>query len=438
MFLFTVRLLFTAGEPYDSPDTAWLRPSDVFPLAGPHSPLTFALLCAFDDIPSAATAALEETADSPAGGGNGGGGGGGGEFDSPGGPGSPRGFSLHASRRGSGGGRSWVFRQQLPSMNQLPVSGSYSSMPHRRRGIHPRAGGHALFAAWIASTSAGKFFDRQTCRGLCFRSSWSVRVAAVERMVTQLVLLPYMRGLPDSSAHPFLTAVVQRQGVWQPPLQEEEEEASLSSEVTGDLEDVSGGGSGGKVTQPSFPGGTPHTEASSKKVREERTNVAKKRSSDGENAARQMYLSGGFDLGVAEMFMDDPALAGLTALMEEMATSSGSGGAVPWGGPLTPQQEDEEVEVVPGDGNGSGSRTPVSRSRGEQDDVDGGKSGAASGRKVGKCFGGGEPYGSTAALWDILRRPEYEKRAWAFFRHLWMELGRKGLEHPLLLMQPQQ
>ncbi|GIL57906.1 hypothetical protein Vafri_13117 [Volvox africanus] len=242
----TVRLYEqTYGESYDSPDTAWVRPSEPHPLAGTASPLSFALFRAFDDVPSAVTSGANVDDTGPDG-------------DAPlSCSGRPLGL-VHPSRRGSGrSGRSGALR--IPNTPQ--AASNRLGTPRWRP--HPRAGGHALYAAWLASTSASGFFDRQTCRGLCFRSSWSIKVGAVEKMVTPLVLLPYMRGVPDNSDHPFLKAVAQRRGLWLPPLkplEEQGEEEAATGEREGEEQseggrEVSGGSLEEAEVDSSKPGG---------------------------------------------------------------------------------------------------------------------------------------------------------------------------------------
>ncbi|GLI63284.1 hypothetical protein VaNZ11_006190 [Volvox africanus] len=539
----------TYGEPYDSPDTAWVRPSEPHPLAGPASPLSFALLRAFDDVPSAVTAGASvdgtgHDADAPLGGSVG-----------------PLGL-IHPSRRGSGrSGRSGALR--IPNTPQAASNriGTPRSRPHAR------AGGHALYAAWLASTSASEFFDRQTCRGLCFRSSWSIKIGAVEKMVTPLVLLPYMRGVPDSSDHPFLQAVAQRRGVWLPPLEplagqgEEEaatgeregeeqseggrgvsggsveaagvdsskpgggsgEEASTSaggggylsvtgnggngastsaddscradagagtgagtgdSSSAGDDGSGSAGGSGANVpaaatgnvgliptlassaasqlprddTISASDSGTPQVRREAQVGRAPRAGggPAGSRSSKGPGGKgqRTLYYGSGFQLCDAEEFLDDPKMWGLRGLMEHIAAGEAAREDPLRGRALREEDEElseqEEEDSHPGSptpgglspAGGTSSRRDLNSSGGDGrrggDSGGGGDVDAVDGSNVGvRCFGG-EGYGTTAPIWNILRKPEYAKRAKALFRHLWGELGRRGLEHPLLQQKTEQ
>ncbi|EFJ49929.1 hypothetical protein VOLCADRAFT_89428 [Volvox carteri f. nagariensis] len=422
------------GEPYDSRDTAWLRPWELHPLAGPCSPLAFALRRAFDDVPSAAVAAdaATDTGASAEGPSDLTSNGSGGPMDISGGGG-----LLHLSRRTSGGasGRSGVMRYSpaaagCSARSSVPVRNRSAPQLHlqlQQQQQHPRAGAHALFAAWLVSTSAGNFFDRQTCGGLCFRNSWSIKIGTVERMVTPLVLLPYMRGLPDSSDHPFLEALSLRPGGWRPPTGGNQTAGTAAAEAETEAveqeQDQGGVLEGGGVGEE--PGGV--------------TEVA---------------------VGVSGASCKD-CVGGSQSASEQGGEGDKEIGATSGGGEWsrTLREEDEELSSSGGDGGNSGGTSGDSGGAAAGREGGGGQGGAGGWRRPtantantansdgGDGSGGNDcsdvstkrfgddrnqQYGSTAPLWGILRRPEYVRRAQALFRHLWLELGRRGSDHPLL------
>ncbi|KAG2427348.1 hypothetical protein HXX76_012542 [Chlamydomonas incerta] len=244
------------GEPYVCPHTAWLPPTVPYPLAAPGSPLA-PLLRVYDALPPATAAAVaalgplvataaavdKDTAAPPAAGcptvirtsvgdllwG---------PFaplaeEAPGGP-TPRANSTH-SAAAHGLQRQW---------NAAAPGALSTSTP-------PRAGAHALFAAWVAARCLARLPEMQLggdlrlglgCFGGCFGgggggggsaaaaagsssgSGWSGPYAEYNRsnsiaaVCKRLGLILHHRSVPAWDTHPYLTAVRARggAGLWSP------------------------------------------------------------------------------------------------------------------------------------------------------------------------------------------------------------------------------
>ncbi|GFR44538.1 hypothetical protein Agub_g5809 [Astrephomene gubernaculifera] len=455
----------TSGEPFADAYTGWIPESDPHPLTTPDiSPLAFTLR-AFDEEPgaaaSAATAAalaavdrqltmlragsmMSGSASSFYGGFGGGVGFGGG------------------GALGGGGGSS----RYAPSEGLMMLAAAVSG-----RLPPPRAGAHALFAAWAASRRASEFFDGHTCRRLCFTRSWSLRLAAAEQMSVPLVGAAHLVGgcLPDSSSHPFLRAVAlmpaaagggggggggggvagagqRRRGSWRPDPSEElqdkdegdkqeEEEEDMDIGVTGS--DMS---PGGRVTEAHVTVTIlPTSSARRRNITRNTSRNTSRSGSTRRNAAcsdgaplpepQPMFATGAcYSLADAEEFLDDPGMLGLAELLEAAVTKAckAAGGS----GKKDAAGSNGDARIS-GSGKGGGQEGKRSASgKAEGGEAGGGAGGEAEARGLPvseSSFRSLRRHGD-APLWGIMHSSDYAKRAKAAFNTLWDEAARRGVE----------
>ncbi|KAG2496008.1 hypothetical protein HYH03_005930 [Edaphochlamys debaryana] len=328
------------GEAFSGPDTAWLDPAVQHPLVARGTPVLFALR-AFEDSPHQA----EQNA-------------------------AVRAAEHNALTCGS-------------SVRQL--------FPASRVDAPTRAGAHALFTAWRASTAASAFYDRETCRRHCFTTSWSIRVATIEKTLIPLVGVAHFDGLPASHTHPFLLSITQRKGLWGLPS----------------LGKGGGGGSGGGG-RGSGGGGKAEAQAEddASPSGEDRASAADPLDPvacpEMQSSRRLMFGGTPYTPGDPEAYLDDPALAGLTPLLEAAAAavrSSTSGSGLPDGL--------DNSSSEPGGASGSGAR-------------------AGPGQAQAQARGPAGARHGDAPLWSILVIPEYKARSVKQFDHLWRHASSRG------------
>ncbi|GIL42504.1 hypothetical protein Vafri_463, partial [Volvox africanus] len=145
------------GQPYDSPDTAWLADTVLYPLVSAANPVAYSL-GVFDDNPE---------------------------------------------------------RERQQTAISLACRGA--GIPEPPPGVStPRSGAHALYLTWLAAHRASESYDDLTCNRCCFTSSASVHKKTIRDVTSALVSIAYFLELPDIDTHPYLRAIVLRAGKWKP------------------------------------------------------------------------------------------------------------------------------------------------------------------------------------------------------------------------------
>ncbi|KAG2430902.1 hypothetical protein HXX76_009875 [Chlamydomonas incerta] len=194
------------GEPYDDPDTSWLPLSLPYPLAAPKSPLR-PLLRLFDDVPSR----LED-----------------------------------------------LSRRKAADAARSCGAVALSFAP----GAVPRAGAHALFAAWVAARALGREVLRAPLCACLPGVAGAEDARLAKSAATALVGLGFFLDLPAWGGHPFLAAIRQRKGLWEDVKAADAATAAAAAAAGGaagkgdagaSRRSSSGGGGGG--------GGTPRAAA---------------------------------------------------------------------------------------------------------------------------------------------------------------------------------
>ncbi|GLI70668.1 hypothetical protein VaNZ11_015607, partial [Volvox africanus] len=159
------------GQPYDSPDTAWLADTVLYPLVTAGNPVAYSLNV-FDDNPDRE-------------------------------------------------------RQQMA----ISLACRGAGLPEPQLGVPSvRSGAHALYLTWLAAHRANESYDDLTCNRCCFTSSASVHKKTIRNVTSALVSIAYFLELPDIDTHPYLLAIVSRAGKWKysSPLEDVEPAVSVS------------------------------------------------------------------------------------------------------------------------------------------------------------------------------------------------------------------
>ncbi|GIL82560.1 hypothetical protein Vretifemale_11354, partial [Volvox reticuliferus] len=148
------------GQPYDTPETAWLADAVPYPLVTAANPLAYALHV-FDDNPDRVK---QQTA-------------------------------ISIALRGAG------LAEPQPGAPTV------------------RSGAHALYLTWLAAHRAYESYDDLTCNRCCFTSSATVNQKTIRDVTSSLVSIAYFLELPDIDTHPYLMAIVCKPSVghdWKP------------------------------------------------------------------------------------------------------------------------------------------------------------------------------------------------------------------------------